>query len=134
MDTLLEMFSRGLGELVDRFSGPLSFRLFVMPTVVSVLALRAGLRDVREGRPAFLWGFVTRPTERGALYRSAVKDTGRAFVMAVIVDTAYQLYMLGTVRPLQALIVAIACAVVPYVVVRGLTLRLACAIQTHGVT
>ena len=125
MDTLLEMFSRGLGELVARFSGPLNFRLFVMPTVVSVLAIRAGLRDAREGRPPFLLGVLARPTERRDLFRSAIKDAGKVFVMAIILDTTYQLYVLRTLYPAQVLIVAIASAIVPYVLVRGLTQRLA---------
>ena len=125
MDTFLEMFSRGLGELVARFSGPLNFRLFVMPTVVSVLAIRAGLGDARAGHPPFLLGVLARPRERRDLFRSAVKDAGKVFVMAVILDTAYQLYVLGTVHPVQVLIVALFSAIVPSVLVRGLTLRLA---------
>ena len=129
MDTLLEMFFRGLGELVARFSGPLNFRLFVMPTVVSVLAIRAGLGDARAGRPPFLLGVLARPRERRDLFRSAIRDAGKVFVMAIILDTAYQLYVLGTLRPVQVLIVAIASAIVPYVLVRGLTLRVARAIH-----
>ena len=33
-----------------------------MPLVVTVLAIRAHLRDVREGRPTFLWAFIKDPT------------------------------------------------------------------------
>ena len=124
METILQMISRGVDELLGRASGPLHFRLFVMPTVVTVLAIRADLRDAREGRPAFLGAFFTNPTERRRLLRSAIKDIGRVFIVAVVLDTAYQLFVLRAFHIGQLLIVAVACAIVPYVLVRGPITRL----------
>ena len=49
MDTIVEMLSRAVEQLIGRASGPLHFRLFIMPIVVTVLGIRAGLRDAREG-------------------------------------------------------------------------------------
>jgi hypothetical protein len=132
MDTLPEMFFRGLGEMVARLSGPLNFRLIVMPIVVSVLAIRAGLRDARAGHPPFLLGVLARPRERRDLFRSAIRDAGKVFVMAVILDTGYQVYVLGTVYPVQVLIIAVACAIVPYVLVRTLTLRVVRAVRPRA--
>jgi MFS superfamily sulfate permease-like transporter len=57
----------------------------------SLLALRADWKDAREGRPAFLGAFITDPVERRRLFRSALQDVGRVFVVAVVLDTAYQL-------------------------------------------
>lgn len=74
MDTILQIISRGVDELLGRASGPLNFRLFVMPTVVTVLAIRAGLRDARDGQPAYLWAMLTKPIERRRLFRSGMKD------------------------------------------------------------
>jgi hypothetical protein len=68
----------------------LHFRLVIMPTVVAILAIRAGLKDAREGRPAFLWAILTNPAERRELFRSALKDVGKIFTVAVVLDTAYQ--------------------------------------------
>ncbi len=124
MDTLLHLISRGFDELLGRFSGPLNFRLFVMPTVVTILAIRADLRDAREGRPAFWGAFFTNPVERRRLFRSAIKDVGRIFLVAVVLDTTYQLWVLRSFHLGQLLIVAIGCAVVPYVLVRGPITRL----------
>jgi len=119
MDSILDMlFQRG-GHLLSRFSGPLNFRLVVMPTVVTLLALRADWKDAREGLPAFLGAFITDPIERRRLFRMALKDIGRIFIVAVVLDTAYQLMVLRWVYPGEVLTVAVVCAVVPYVLVRG---------------
>lgn len=121
MDAILELFSRGLEELLGRASGPLNFRLLIMPTVVTVLAIRAGLKDAREGRPSFLWGMLTNPAERPQLRRSARKSIGRIFIVALVLDTAYQFIALRSFYVVQTLIVAVACAIVPYVVFRSST-------------
>ena len=119
MDAILDLlFSRGQ-HLIDRLSGPLNFRLVVMPTVVTLLALRADWKDAREGRPAFLGAFITDPVERRRLLRMALKDIGRVFVVAVVLDTVYQWVVFRWVYPGEVLVVAVVCAIVPYVLVRG---------------
>ena len=54
---LEQMFSRGWSELIARDSGPLHVRLLLQPLVASILAIRSGLKDAREGRPVFFWTF-----------------------------------------------------------------------------
>ena len=125
MGTILDMLSRGVEQLVGRAHGPLNFRLVIMPTMVMLLGIRAGLADARAGQPAFLWSAITDPSDRARLLRSAVKDIGRVFVFAVVLDTIYQLYVLRMLYPLQVLIVAVAFAVLPYVLVRGPACRIA---------
>jgi hypothetical protein len=46
-------------------------------------------------------------------------------VVAVVLDTIYQLFVLRTFYPLQLLVVAVSCAVVPYALSRALVTRLA---------
>ena len=41
--------------------------------------------------------------------------------MAIVLDTAYQLMVLRAFFVVQALIVAVACAIVPYILFRGTT-------------
>src|SRR5512137_1040446 len=125
MDTILEMLSRGVEQLLGRAGGPLHFRLLVMPTVVTVLAVRAGLRDAREGHPAFLWAAITNGSERPRLMRSALKDIGRIFIVALVLDTTYQVIALRWIYPVQLAIVAVGCAIVPYVLVRSPVSRIA---------
>jgi len=125
MDTILEMLSHRGEHLVGRFGGPLNFRLIVMPLVVTVLALRAHLRDVREGRPTFLWAFLKDPAERRRLFRSGLRDFGKVFVVACVLDTTYQILVLKSYYPGEMLVVAVVCAIVPYFLVRGPITRLA---------
>jgi hypothetical protein len=119
MDTILDLLTRGLDQLLGRLSGPLNFRLFVMPTVVTVLAVRAIRKDLRDGRPAFLGLLIKDPVERARLFRGGIKDIGRIFIVAIVLDIVYQIVVFRWVYPGQMLIVAVVCAIVPYVVVRG---------------
>jgi hypothetical protein len=115
------MFYRGADEMIGRAAGPLYFRLLVMPIVVTFFGALAGLRDAREGRRLFLWaGIFTNAGERWRLLRSAVKDVGMVFTVAIILDTIYQFLVLKAFYPMQVLVVAVACAIVPYVLSRGL--------------
>jgi len=125
MDAIIETLSRGVDQLLGRAGGPLHFRLFMMPTVVTILAIRADRKDVREGRPTPLGAFFTDSAERRRLLRIALKAIGRVFVIAVVLDTIYQLLVLRWIYPIQLLIMAVGCAVVPYVLVRGPIIRLA---------
>lgn len=125
MDATWEILSRGVEQLFGRASGPLHLRLFIMPTVVTILAIRAGLKDVREGQPSFLWGIITNPTQRRRRLVAAWNDITRIFIIAIVLDTAYQLMVLRALYVVQALIVAVACAIVPYVLFRSSTTLLA---------
>jgi hypothetical protein len=123
MEAILEALSRSIAPLIARFDGPLHFRLVVMPIVVTILAVRAHLRDVRAGNPIPLGAFLTSSTERRRLFRSGLEDFGRVFVIACVLDTVYQLLVFRAFYPGQMLIVAVVCAIVPYFLVRGPILR-----------
>lgn len=124
MDAILGFFSEKFQHIIDRAGGPLNFRLVVMPTVVTILAIRAYLKDVREGNPLFLGAFITSPTERRRLLRSGLKDFGRIFIVACVLDTIYQVVVLKGFFPGEMVFVAVMCAVVPYFLVRGPITRL----------
>jgi hypothetical protein len=124
LDTILDILFNRAEHLFARAGGPLNFRLVVMPTVVTVLAILADRRDAREGRPAPLGAFIRDPVERRRLFRSALTDIGRVFIVAVVLDTVYQLWVFRWVYPGEVVVVAVACAIVPYVLVRGPIIRL----------
>ena len=125
IDAILEELTRAVEQLLGRASGPLRLRLVMMPTVVTILAIRAGLKDAREGNPAFLWAIIANPDRRRQRFLSVCKDVARIFVVALVLDTAYQLIVLRAFYVLQTLIVAVACAIVPYVMFRGPVTRVA---------
>jgi hypothetical protein len=121
--TVEEFLIRTWEELVGRDSGPLHFRLVLQPIVAAVLAIRAGMRDARQGRPAFFWAFVRQSHRPPLLLAELWKDVGRLFLIAIALDLVYQLIDFQTIRPGQSLIVAIVLAILPYLIVRGLTNR-----------
>jgi hypothetical protein len=118
------MLSRMMEDFLARDDGPLSFRLILQPAMAALLAILAGLRDRREGRTPYFWAVVSDPTQRRHLLWQGWKDVGKVFILAVILDVIYQLLVHGSVYPGETLIVAILLAIVPYLVLRGVTTRL----------
>jgi hypothetical protein len=114
-----EILKRVWENLIGRSTGPMNFRLIIQPLVASFLAIRSGLKDAREGRPAFLWSVATDPSYRPAFLRHAWKDVGKVFLIAVVLDAIYQLLVQRGVYVLELLIVAIMLAVVPYLLIRA---------------
>lgn len=125
MDTIFEMLTHRGVHLLGRAIGPLHFRLVIMPLVVTILAIRAHLRDVREGRPTVLWALLRDPTERQRLFRSSLKDFGKVFIVACVLDTTYQIWVLRSFYPGEMLVVAVVCAIIPYFLIRGPVTRIA---------
>ena len=120
-----ETLMRVWNDLVGRVGGPLTLRLVIQPTVATLLALRAGLKDGRQGRRPYFWNVLLNLDERKDLLREGWKDVGKLFGMAVVLDTVYQLVVVRWVYPFETLIVAVGLALLPYVLFRGLASRLA---------
>ena len=53
------------------------------------------------------------------------KSVGKVFILALVLDVAYQILVLRFVYPGEALLVAFMLAIVPYLILRGLVTRLA---------
>ena len=119
LKTITDLLVRGWEQLVGRTSGPMKLRLILQPASAAFLAVRAGLKDAREGRPPYLWACFTDSCHRRELLRRGWKDVGKIFVIAVLLDCLYQIFVLREFHPPQALIVASTLAVVPYLILRG---------------
>jgi hypothetical protein len=131
MGAINEQLSRAVEQLLGRASGPLHFRLVMQPVIATILAIRAGLKDAREGQPPFLWAFLTNPAERKRLAASGWKDIGKVFVIAIVLDIVYQAIVLRGFFVLQTLIVTTVVALLPYVLFRGLATQLARGRHEH---
>jgi hypothetical protein len=118
-------FSEIWQEIVSRPQGPLAFRFYLQPLMAIVLAVRDGLRDAREGQPAFLWSVFTDGVSRRDFIRDGWRSIGKVFMLALTLDVVYQAVVLGGLKPIQGLLVATTLAIVPYVIVRGPVSRLA---------
>ncbi len=119
-----ELLSRVWSDLIGRISGPMSFRLVLQPAVAVLLAIRAGVRDARQGRSAYFWTILTSSDSRGELLREGWSAVAKVFVVAALLDVAYQLVVRRWVYPGEALLVAFLLACVPYLLFRGLVDRL----------
>jgi hypothetical protein len=129
--TIEEMLTHLWKVLVGQLHGPLSFRLILQPSVAVILAIRAGLRDARAGRPAYLGAVLMDLDHRKDLLREGWKDVCKIFVVAVVPDVICQLIVFRWLYPGEALLVATVLAIVPYLVVRGPVNRIA-GFRTKG--
>jgi len=121
-----DFLSQHWHHLIGRINGPLSFRLVIQPLVASVLGIRAGLRDARQGQPPFGWHLLTtRHGNRPQLLQQAWKNIRNLFFVAIVMDVVYEIYVLHWIYPLQLLIVATVLAVPTYIAGRSLTNRIA---------
>jgi len=112
-------------EIVARPSGKMAFRFYFQPLMAMLLATRDGIRDARTGRPAYFWALFADPVNRRSRLRDGWHAIQKVFVLALVLDTIYQLVVLRGLRPLAGLLVATALAIVPYLLLRGPVNRVA---------
>ncbi len=120
-----ELFMRIVENIGDRMSGPLKFRFVLQPVMASIFAILSGLKDAKSGKPPYFWALLSDPGHRRDMIKDGWKSVGKVFILALVLDVAYQLYVLRFVYPGEAIIVAILLAIVPYLILRGLVTRLA---------
>ncbi len=119
-----EAILRGIANLVARLDGPMHVRFILQPSVAILLAIRAGLRDAREGSPPFLFALVTEGRRRERL-RQAWSDIGTVFFVACVLDAIYQVWIHRSIYLLELLLTATLLALVPYALARGPAMRVA---------
>jgi hypothetical protein len=124
-----DIFTRTWQEILARPTGPFALRFYLQPLMASLLALRDGIRDAQTGQPAYFWAVCFQPECRRELLRSGWQSIAKVFVFACVLDVAYQLIVLKGLRPLQTLLVAVALAIVPYVLIRGPVSRIVRALR-----
>ena len=123
-----DMWARFTTQLIDRVSGPLHFRLVLQPLMATFFAIRSGLADAPTDRPPYFWGLFSERVNRRAMIKDGWRSISRVFVLAIVLDVIYQLYVLHFVYPGEAIVVALILAIVPYLILRGLVTRVARAI------
>lgn len=119
-----DMWIEAISNFVSRLTGPLKFRFVLQPMTAVILATIAGLKDARTGKPAYFWALLTNQEHRRDMLDDGWKSIGKLFFIALLLDLAYQFYVLGFVRLIGAVIVATLLAIVPYLIVRGSVTRL----------
>ena len=110
---------RFVGDLIGRVTGPMMFRLILQPTMATVMAIRDGLHDARDGRAPYFWALTHDAEHRRDWLRNGWKSIAKIFVLAFVLDVVYQWIQLRWFYPGEALMVAVLLAIVPYLCVRG---------------
>lgn len=109
--------------VIERPGAPMRFRFILQPSMVAILAIRDGLMDARAGRSPYLMTILRNRSERAARLREGVNATARIILLGLAMDVIYQVLVLKTFYPIEALIIALVLAFVPYLIIRGLVVR-----------
>jgi hypothetical protein len=120
-----DVLARGWADFLERMDGPLHFRFVVQPLVAMLLGARAGLRDARAGEAPFLRAVLDCPDRRGDRVKDALRDLASVIVVAAVLDAAYQVAVHHGIFLFELVFTVAALALVPYLLVRGPTARLA---------
>lgn len=121
----IEVFQRIWHDLVERPTEPMKFRFILQPLMAAIVAIRDGLKDVRTGRPPYSWAVLSKPRERILRLREGLNATARIILLGLAMDAIYQIIVLKRFYPVEALIIALLLAFVPYLLIRGPAARLA---------
>jgi hypothetical protein len=117
-------WERIIGNLLGRLDGPLHFRFIVQPLMAAIFAVIDGVKDAKAGKPAYFWAMLSTPEHRKELVKDGWKHVGKIFILAIVLEVIYQLKFQGTFYPGEMLIVAVALAIAPYLMLRGPVNRL----------
>lgn len=121
---LQELAARIWQDLLARPAGPLGLRFVMQPIVAAILALRDGTRDARCGHTPYLWTILHDPAQRVGLLKHGFASVAKVMAIALVLDGIYQFVVLRKLYLFEAVIIALALAYVPYLVVRGPTARI----------
>lgn len=120
-----ELWQRIVHGFVSRTEGPYQFRMIVQPLMAIIFAIIDGLKDAKLGKPAYLWAVASSAEHRRELLKDGWKHFGKIFILAVILDLAYQLKIHQPLTVVGMIIAALILAVVPYMLLRGPVNRIA---------
>ena len=123
LDAIQDIVLRQWNDFVVRLSGPMSFRFILQPLMAIAIAIRGGMRDARQGRPPTFWAVLTDPQHRGDRLREAIREIWRVLALGLVMDLIYQITQFKTFYPVEATIVVLGCALLPYLIARGIVNR-----------
>ncbi len=107
-------------SLFERSSGPLSFRFILQPSMAAIAAIHDVVKLVRARRAPTVQTVTDIPGRRVQLLREGLNATARIILLGLAMDLIYQLLVFKTFYPVEALIIAVLLAFVPYLLVRVL--------------
>ncbi len=114
----MEVHQRFWADIADRLHGPMTFRFFLQPTMAFIAALIDGIRDARFGHKSFFWSANRDSTLHAGRLREGMISTARVALLGLSMDAIYQFKVFDRFYPVEALMMAILLAVIPYFIFR----------------
>lgn len=114
----LQTHERFWADIVGRLHGPMTIRFYLQPTMALIAALHDGIRDARQGHKAFFWTALWDPTQERGRLRQGIIATSRTALLGLGMDTLYQIRVFDAFRPIEAVMMALLLAVIPYFIFR----------------
>ena len=121
----MEIVFRILRNLINRPSEPMRFRFIFQPSMAVIAAIHDGIKDAKAGRSPYFWTVVHKPGKRVDRLREGLNATARIILLGIAMDVVYQIIVLKTFYPVEALLIGLLLAFAPYVVMRGVAARVA---------
>lgn len=112
-------------NIFGRTDGPMTFRFVLQPLMAAIAALIDGVTDARTGRSPYFWTILTDPDKRGERLHEGLIATARILLLGIGMDLIYQYRVFDTFYPVEALIIALLLAFIPYLLLRGPVARIA---------
>ena len=119
-----DIWMRVMENFSHRIGGSMSFRFILQPLMAMIFATIDGLKDAKTGKVPYLWSLFTQPQHLEAQLRNGWKSIGKVFILAIVLDVIFQVRELHNFFPLEALVIAVLLAIVPYLGLRGIVCRL----------
>lgn len=121
----LTIIERVWRQLLQRPGEPMTFRFVLQPTMAAIAAIRDGGRDARMGRSPYFQSMLREPGQRIGRLNEGLNATARIILLGLVMDAVYQVYVLNRFYPVEAVIIALVLAFVPYLILRGIVHRIA---------
>jgi len=118
-----ETIARDLGGR-GLFGGNVQIRLFLQPLLGSLLGVRYGIRDAKQGKRPYFASMVEEKTDRGQKLKRSLREALLPLCLAFILDSILQ-YLNGLrYRPLVSVIVGGLLVYLPFMIFRGVANRI----------
>jgi hypothetical protein len=114
----LQVHERFWADIFGRLHGPMTFRFYLQPTMALVAALHDGINDVRRGHKAFFWTALRDESQDRGRLREGLISTSRIALLGLSMDALYQVNVFDRFYPVEAVMMALLLAVLPYFVLR----------------
>jgi hypothetical protein len=126
-----DMHRRFWQDIYDRTSGPMTFRFLLQPTTAMVIALYDGIKSARTGH-----GLHSYYSSLEGRLNEGLSSSARVVLLGLGMDLIYQIKVLRTFYPVEALMVTLPLVIIPYFLFRWLVERVSrwWLAQPHGPT